>query len=66
MARRANREDILPTLRASALFNALPERDLALAARNEAAPGLPLEIHTIGIRGGIARKFMPAKVEAAS
>jgi len=63
---RRDQDRILPTPRAGALFSALPEADLALAARDEAAPGLPLEVHTIGIRGGIARKLMLAKVEAVS
>jgi Pyruvate/2-oxoacid:ferredoxin oxidoreductase delta subunit len=32
----------------------------AVMARNAAAPGTPLEVHTIGIRGGILKETLPA------
>jgi hypothetical protein len=32
----------------------------AIMARNEAAPNLEMEVHTIGIRGGIHREMVPA------
>ncbi len=36
----------------------------AIMARNEAAPGTPIEIHTIGIRGEIHRETVPADIAA--